>query len=164
MKTNSLRALAFGLLVVSTITGMLRADLRNEIIPPGMVPPFHKYTGLVPATSGPTGYTPRQMRHADGFDQLNTAGEGQVIAIIDACGSPTIQADLDAFCATFNIPSTTVHVYYPQGFPCQSDRNGWDGATSLDVGWAHAIAPGATIVLVASSPSGCLLTANNLNA
>jgi len=158
MTFKTSRSFICGLLILIITSGLLRADraadLRNEIIPPGAVmkPPLRKYAGPVPASGGPTGYTPQQLRHAYGFDQLNTTGEGQVIAIVDAYGSPTIQADLDTFCAQFNIPSTTVRVYYPQGYPGIDD--GWATETSLDVEWAHAIAPGATIVLVASpSPS-----------
>jgi subtilase family serine protease len=60
-----------------------------------------------------------------------------------------IQSDLDQFCATFGIPTTTVKVYYPQGVP-HSD-SGWALETSLDVEWAHAIAPGARIVLVVAA-------------
>ncbi|MGA3008481.1 MAG: peptidase S8 and S53 subtilisin kexin sedolisin, partial [Opitutaceae bacterium] len=154
MKIKILRSVICCLFALSTTAGLLRADrdtdLRNEVIPPGAVahPPLQKYTGILPATAGPTGYTPQQLRHAYGFDQLNTTGQGQIIAIVDAYGSPTIQADLDTFCAAFGIPSTTVQVYYPEGTPA-IDSN-WATETSLDVEWAHAIAPGATIVLVAT--------------
>jgi len=149
-----LRLLTCSLLILSSSASLLQADrvadLQNESTPPGavMTPPWHKYTGFVPATGGPTGYTPAQMRHAYGLDQLDTTGQGQLIAIVDAYGSPTMQADLDTFCATLGIPSTTIQVYYPQGQPVAN--SGWATETSLDVEWAHAIAPGATIVLVAS--------------
>src|SRR5579885_1838802 len=126
------------------------ADRRREVIPVGhtMHPPVHR--SIIPFATGssPTGYTPQQLRHAYGFDQLSATGAGQTIAIVDAYGSPTIQADLDTFCAQFGIPSTTVAIYYPQGTP--GTNSGWAGETSLDVEWAHAIAPGATIVLVAA--------------
>ncbi len=40
----------------------------------------------------------------------------------------------------------------------ESDNSGWDLETSLDVEWAHAIAPGAKILLVeATTPSGANL-------
>jgi subtilase family serine protease len=99
------------------------------------------------STTGPVGYGPTQMRHAYGFDTIPGNGGGQTIAIVDAYGSPTIQSDLDAFSAKFGIPSTTVHIAYPQGKPRKVD-GGWALETSLDVEWAHAIAPGATILLV----------------
>jgi uncharacterized repeat protein (TIGR03803 family) len=157
MKIKILLSLTCCLLSLSTAAGLLRADhtadLRNEVIPPDgiMTPPLHIYTGIAPDVSGPTGYTPQQLRHAYGFDRLNTTGSGQTIAIIDAYGSTTIQADLDTFCAAVAIPSTTVQVYYPQGTPpTDPDYPGWAVETSLDVEWSHAIAPGAKIVLVAA--------------
>ena len=93
-------------------------------------------------------YTPAQIRHAYGFDQLTATGSGQTIAIIDAYGSSSIQSDLNTFCSDFNIASTTVVIDYPQGKPISNA--GWAEETSLDVEWAHAIAPGAKIVLVAA--------------
>ncbi|HTB79412.1 MAG TPA: chitobiase/beta-hexosaminidase C-terminal domain-containing protein [Opitutaceae bacterium] len=151
MKNKVLRSLTYCLLVFST-SALLRADRaadrRREIIPTGhqMHTPRHRMIMPLATPSGPTGYTPQQMQHGYGFDQLGATGTGQIIAIVDAYGSPTIQADLDTFCAAFGITSTTVAVYYPQGQP--GTDSGWAGETSLDVEWAHAIAPGATIVLV----------------
>src|ERR1039457_3620468 len=75
-------------------------------------------------------------------------GTGQTIAIIDAYGSSSIQSDLNTFCSDFKIASTTVVIDYPQGRPISNA--GWAEETSLDVEWAHAIAPGAKIVLVAA--------------
>ncbi|HTB79391.1 MAG TPA: chitobiase/beta-hexosaminidase C-terminal domain-containing protein [Opitutaceae bacterium] len=159
MKNKLLRPLACGLFILSTTT-LLRADheadRRNEVIPVGhtMHPPLHRFNPplnrfIAPlASAGPTGYTPQQLRHAYGFDQLGTTGSGQIIAIVDAYGSPTMQADLNTFCTAFGIPSTTVAIYYPQGQPAVN--SGWGSETSLDVEWAHAIAPGATIALIAA--------------
>jgi subtilase family serine protease len=96
-------------------------------------------------------YTPAQIRHAYGFDQLTADGSGQTIAIVDAYGSSTIQSDLDTFCSQFGIAPATVTIYYPQGKPISNA--GWAQETSLDVEWAHAIAPGAKIVLVAAKSS-----------
>lgn len=102
-------------------------------------------------------YTPTDIRSA--YDVPDTiggepAGTGKTIMIVDAYGSPTAQADLDTFSAAMGIPSTTLNVYTPEGEPDWSapDDNelGWAGETSLDVQWAHAIAPGATIDLVVS--------------
>ena len=112
------------------------------------------------ANTGPAGYTPAQIRHAYGFDRIAHTGAGQKIAIIDAYGSPTIQNDLNAFCKYFGLPQTTVQIYYPNGKPTKTD-SGWALETSLDVEWAHAIAPGATIILVVSKDAtlGNLLNA-----
>jgi subtilase family serine protease len=102
-------------------------------------------------STSPSGYSPSQVRHAYGFDKLAAGGSGQIIAIVDAYGSPSIQTDLNAFCTKYGLPATTVKVYYPQGKP--GANSGWALETSLDVEWAHAIAPQATIVLVVAKSS-----------
>ena len=81
------------------------------------------------------------------------AGQGQTIAIVDSFGSPTIQADLNTFDAAYGLPSTTVKVIQPAGAvppwdPTNSDMTGWAGETTLDVEYAHTIAPKANILLV----------------
>jgi uncharacterized repeat protein (TIGR03803 family) len=158
MKTKAPPLLTCCLLILSLTAGLLRADYaadrRNERIPRGhkMRTPRREYVGPRPFdSSSPTGngYTLQQLRHAYGLDQLTTTGQGQIIAIVDAYGSADIQADTDAFSAAMGIPSTAVNVYLAQG-TAGSDPNfpNWAIETSLDVEWAHAIAPGATIVLV----------------
>ena len=99
------------------------------------------------AQNSPYGYTPSQITQAYGFEHITSKGAGQTIAIIDAYGSPTIQADLDKFCTQFSLPKTTVVIAHPNGVPTSTDA-GWALETSLDVEWAHAIAPSATILLV----------------
>jgi subtilase family serine protease len=107
------------------------------------------------SSTGPIGLAPSQIQHAYGFDQLaapgayNSLGAGQTIAIVDAYGSPTIQKDLNTFSAQYGLPATTVQIAYPTGTPRGTDA-GWALETALDVEWAHAIAPGATILLVAA--------------
>lgn len=98
-------------------------------------------------TGSPTGYLPAAIRRAYGFDKVTQSGSGQKIAVIVAYGSPTAQADLNAFCDATQTPRTTLSIYYPQGKPAVTDA-GWALETSLDVQWAHAIAPKASIVLV----------------
>jgi subtilase family serine protease len=97
-------------------------------------------------------YTPALIRKAydipDGW-----TGKGQRIVIVDAYGSPTVRQDLDVFSQTFGLPKADLNVYYPAGAPQTSTAHkgqplGWAGETSLDVQWAHAIAPDATINLV----------------
>jgi subtilase family serine protease len=108
------------------------------------VPHFHVKPQ---AATGPDGYTPAQIEMAYGFIALPGNGAGQKIAIIDAYGSPTIVNDLNVFCAEYGLPKTTGSIVYPEGKPAGSD-SGWALETSLDVEWAHAIAPGAQIILV----------------
>jgi subtilase family serine protease len=105
-------------------------------------------------TAFSSGYTPAQLSHAYGFDQIatNGNGEGEVIAIVDAYGSSNIQSDLNTFSAAYGLPASTVNVVYSSGTVRGSD-SGWAGETALDVEWAHAMAPGATLVLVVAPDS-----------
>lgn len=104
------------------------------------------------ATS-PGGYTPKQIRHAYGFDQITGNGTGQTIAIVDAYGNPNVINDLTVFCNAYGLPQASISVYYPNGKP-STKNSGWALETNLDVQWAHAIAPGAKIaVVVAKSAS-----------
>jgi subtilase family serine protease len=106
-------------------------------------------------------YTPTDIFGAYGVGALHaegTTGKGETIVIVDAYGSPTVQNDLNKFSSTFGLPSTTVQIIYPDGTPSfnnsvKGSQLGWAEETSLDVQWAHAIAPDAHIVLVASNPA-----------
>jgi subtilase family serine protease len=104
-------------------------------------------------------YSPQEMRTAYGLNGLIDAGisgAGQTIVIIDSYGSPTIAADLATFDAGYGIPdppSFTVLAplgtvpFDPTTYP---DEYSWAAETTLDVEWAHALAPGAAIVLLTS--------------
>jgi subtilase family serine protease len=106
-------------------------------------------------------YTASDIYAAYGVDALHaegTTGHGQTIVIVDAYGSPTAQHDLDRFGRTFGLPRTTIEIIHPNGAPpFNNSVNGaaisWAFETSLDVQWAHAIAPDAHIVLIATNPA-----------
>jgi len=135
-----------GLLVFPFASGVSAQD-SPEL--PGPLPPIEARPPLyiVPfISSTPVGYAPSKMRHAYGFDVVSGTASGQSIAIVEAYGSPTIQSDLNKFCTTFALPTTTISIYYPQGVPTSDPT--WALETSLDVEWAHAIATGAKIMLV----------------
>jgi hypothetical protein len=90
--------------------------------------------------------TPAQVRQAYGFNQLSYTGSGQTIAIVDAYDDPNIASDLHHFDAQFGLPDPSFTKMTPEGQPAVD--TGWAGEIALDVEWAHAIAPGANIVLV----------------
>ena len=96
-------------------------------------------------------YNPTQIRTAYGISAFSSAtgitGAGQTIAIVDAYGSPTLQNDFNVFCKQYGLPVQTLGVAYPSGRPATTDA-GWAMETNLDVQWAHAVAPGATIIVV----------------
>ncbi len=104
--------------------------------------------------STPAGcYGPDQMRTAYGTQSLLNAGydgTGKTVVIIDAYGSPTLSVDLANFNTVWGLPAANFSQVAPFGIAPTDPGNadGWAGETSLDVEWAHAIAPGAKILLV----------------
>jgi len=103
-------------------------------------------------------YGPDQFQTAYNEQPLFNAGitgAGQTIVIVDAFGSPTIQADLAVFDAQYNLPAPpSLKIIQPAGAvppfdPTDANGDvGWAGETTLDVEWAHSMAPGANILLV----------------
>lgn len=107
------------------------------------------------ASPGPTGFTPAQIRRAYGLDQLSFGGtpadgRGTTIAIVTAYDSPNVAADLATFNATFGLPAPPSFrkVNQTGGTALPAYNPSWSTETCLDVQWAHAIAPGASILLV----------------
>lgn len=107
----------------------------------------------------PCGYSPAEVHKAYGMDavyQKNIKGQKQTIVIVDAFGSPTIQADANTFSSLNHLPALTnsnfavVNIGGPTGCtPADGcDPAGWVGETTLDVEWAHAVAPAANILLI----------------
>jgi subtilase family serine protease len=108
------------------------------------------------ASSSPSGLSPSTIKTVYGFNKLSQTGAGQTIALVDAYDDPTIQADLDTFSTQFGLPTTgsgsfTFTKATPQGTP-RTD-GGWALEISLDVEWAHAVAPQANILLVEAQTS-----------
>lgn len=106
---------------------------------------------------GPTGYSPSEISQVYGFNQIafngtTGTGAGTTIAIVDAYSDPNIASDLKAFDSQFNLPAANLTVVNQTGGTTLPKGNtGWAGEISLDVEWAHAIAPGANILLVEAS-------------
>ena len=102
-------------------------------------------------------YQPSQIQNAYGEQPLfnsGITGKGETIVIVDSYGSPTIKSDLATFDAEFGLQAPpSFKIIQPAGKvpafdPSNSDMTGWAGETTLDVEWAHTIAPGANILLV----------------
>jgi subtilase family serine protease len=100
-------------------------------------------------------YSPLQYRTAYNLNALyahGITGRGRTIVIVDSFGSPTIQNDLQVFDAQYGLPDTTVQVVQAGTIPPfdvnNPDHVGWAQETTLDVEYAHAVAPDAHIVLV----------------
>jgi subtilase family serine protease len=102
----------------------------------------------------PTCYQPLQVRTAYHIQSLldgGTTGRGRTIVIIDAFQDPSIRTDLAIFDRVFGIPDPVFRQVAPFGLPRfnikDTNQVGWSAEIALDVEWAHAIAPGARIVL-----------------
>src|SRR5262249_35839509 len=96
-------------------------------------------------TSAPTGYTPAQIRHAYGFDQITFNngtvvgdGSGPTIAIVDAFDDPNIANDLHQFDLAFRPPDppTFTKVNQTGGATPPAANAGWASEIALDVEWA----------------------------
>jgi subtilase family serine protease len=116
--------------------------------------PLHVRPGV---SSTPTGLSPGTIKAAYNFPTGATAGAGTTIAIVDAYDDPNIEADLGVFSSQFGLPSCTTangcfnKVDQTGGSKYPRPDSGWALEISLDVQWAHAIAPGAKILLVEAS-------------
>ena len=111
-------------------------------------------------------YTPRQIQQAYDLPSLYARGldgRGRTIVIVDSFGSPTIRHDLRIFDTAFGLPGPpSLQVLQPVGRVPRYDPHNQDmvdaaGETTTDVEAAHAIAPGASIVLV-ETPAAETLT------
>jgi subtilase family serine protease len=120
-------------------------------------------------------FNPTAMQNSYNLASLLAAGnqgQGKTIAVIDSFGSATIANDLNNFSTQFGLPHLcgeagvtctagmpTFTILQVQGSPPpnppppnngtgQENHNLWAIEVSLDVEWAHAIAPEANIILV----------------
>jgi subtilase family serine protease len=116
-------------------------------------------TNTLPPNLPSCGYDAAEMQQAYGLNKVYKSGldgAGQTIMIVDAFGSNTIVADANLFSELNGLPQLTdknFEIFTPNGSATCTATNGciggnWQYETTLDVEWAHAIAPGANIVLV----------------
>jgi subtilase family serine protease len=159
----------FPVIVHSTVSPML--EKGPQAVPANVTTTTSPNYGLfgcqvVGIDEGFSCYDPYQMRHAYNIDSLINAGfsgKGKTIVIVDAFQSPNIVTQLNVWNAFYSLPSLnglggtantnlgTFTQIAPDGLtpfdPTDDNMIGWAGEISLDVLWAHAIAPGANIVL-----------------
>ena len=129
-------------------------------------------------------FTPASMQASYNLPPLyanNDEGQGMTIAIIDSFGNPNMASDLGNFDTQMGLPHmcgepgvtcaagmpTFQHFYWNGKTQVKSPppkskgtgqqaRNLWALETSLDVEWAHSIAPGANIINVTTNPAEVL--------
>jgi len=79
----------------------------------------------------------------------NPTGGNHAIAVVDAFDDPTAATDLATFSTQFDLPAADFTVVYANGSqPGEDPTGGWEIEESLDIEWAHAMAPEAKIFLV----------------
>jgi subtilase family serine protease len=141
--------------------------MGDRAISAGMAGPGYGLFSCQVGLSTGACYDPYQMRHAYSIDKLISAGfdgHGKTIVIVDAFQSPNIVSQLNTWNAFYGLPSLNglggapdpsrgrFRQVAPDGLTpfVTGDGNmtGWAEEISLDVLWAHAIAPGANITLV----------------
>ena len=121
-------------------------------------------TNTQPPNLPSCGYDSAEMQQAYGLTKLygqGLDGTGQTIVIVDAFGSNTIIDDSSIFNSLNGLPPFTPSnfaIFQPTGpATCAPDLSNdcipgnWQFETTLDVQWAHSMAPGANIALVLSA-------------
>jgi subtilase family serine protease len=104
--------------------------------------------------STPIGLSPGQIKAAYGWPTKLTVGAGETIAIVDARDNPAVESDLAMFDRQYGLPDCTTQngcftkVDSSGGTNYPPFSKGWEFEIEIDVQWAHAIAPGAKVLLV----------------
>ena len=110
------------------------------------------------------------LGNAIAFRGIQGDGTGQTIAIVDAYDDPSALGDLTQFSSTYNLPQfnsaglptfqklnqsggTSLPSTDPAG-EYNGSNNDWEIEESLDIEWAHAMAPMANIILVEANSDG----------
>jgi hypothetical protein len=101
--------------------------------------------------NGAPPFSPQQIQTAYGFNNVTNQGAGQTIYIVDAYNDPNISKDLQTFDAQWSLPNPNLTVHKMSSRIRNSIS--WGLEESLDVEWAHAIAPQANITLVEATNS-----------
>ena len=116
-------------------------------------------------------YTSGVLTNPITFSGIQGDGSGQTIAIIDAYDDPNALSDLNAFSTYFGLPTfggtgnprfkklnqnggTSLPHTDPGGAWSATGNDSWEMEESLDIEWAHAMAPMANVILFEASNAG----------
>ncbi len=138
---------------VSGTSELVFADANfNQFVDPAA--DTFTFAGELPLFSGQV--SAAQLRQAYGINQISFKGPGgttvagdgtgQTIAIVEEGVDPTLAADLATFDQFFGIPAPPNFAIIDQN-NVTTENNAIVGEASLDVEWAHAVAPGASIIV-----------------
>jgi len=121
-------------------------------IAPGEAPPFYGYGFETPASLACIYRLVAPTRGCNPNSTTNTPdGGSETIAIVDAFDDPNAAADLAVFSQQFGLPLAAgqFKVIYADGSkPPMDPSGGWELEESLDIEYAHAMAPHAKLYLV----------------
>jgi hypothetical protein len=117
---------------------------------------------LLDMNPAPGTYTPAQMRHAYGFDELRlpdgtiATGAGQTVDIFASgtLDAAALQTGLQSYSTTYGLPQTTIQFVGLYGGGVFNVAGGGQGEAQLDVDQVHSFAPLANMVMVLS-PINC---------
>ncbi|TDT95377.1 pro-kumamolisin-like protein [Streptomyces sp. 846.5] len=127
------------------------------------------YWGQKTVKGGPTGYTkktsfdecsfqPSQLRKAYGITASGLTGKGATVAIVDAYGSTTMEADANQFSTNHGDKAFRTGQYTEVVTPAQWNNQdacggpaNWAGEEALDVEMVHGLAPDANVVYVGAN-------------
>ncbi len=136
------------------------------------IPGQHGSLALPSSAVASGGFTPQQIRTAYAIDQVEFGaamgdGAGETIAIVDAYDDPALvdstsanfkNSDLAQFDKLFGLPDPPSFKKLGQDgstdLPGTDPSGEWEMEEALDVEWAHAIAPAASIVLIECDSAG----------
>jgi subtilase family serine protease len=96
--------------------------------------------------NGAPPFSPQQIQQAYGLNNVSNQGSGQTIYIVDAYNQPNLSRDLQTFDAQWGLPNPNLTIHKMSKRIANSVS--WGLEESLDVEWAHSIAPQANITLV----------------
>jgi subtilase family serine protease len=119
----------------------------------GYAHPTYRLARPFATASYQSGYSPQQINGAYSLSGTYN-GSGVTIAIVDAYDDPTAASDFDTFSQQFGLPTIAggcncfQKVNQTGGTKYPRTNSGWALEISLDIEWAHAIAPQAHILLV----------------
>jgi kumamolisin len=124
----------------------------SGVASPSEAPPFSGYGYETPASLACLYHVVAPIPGCNPNETANTPNGGsQTIAIVDAYDDPNATADLENFSAQFGLPLSAgkFNVVYAGGSePPVDPTGGWEIEESLDIEYAHAMAPNATLYLV----------------
>jgi len=157
-----------GTLIIPSSSQVIAADLGRRahtnvryIAPatasPAEAPPYSDYGYETPESLACIYRLVTQISGCNPNSTVNVpAGGSQTIAIVDAYDDPEAAPDLAYFSAQFGLsfnPSKFNVVYATGSAPSLDPTGGWELEEALDIEYAHAMAPNATLYLVEANSS-----------